>query len=240
MIIYKATNKVNNKSYIGQTIYTLEKRKSGHLHSVRNNSTVYFHNAIRKYGEENFTWEVIDDTAKTIGELNLLEQKYIKEYYTFRDDPECNGYNLTAGGEGGDTLSNHPNLKEIREKISVNISGEKNGFYGKTHSKETKERIRKCNTGRKCTIETKLKMRNSHIGMTHSTATIQKIRKSKLGKKHKIVTCPKCGKSGGFANMKRYHFNKCGIKEKIKCPYCFKTGGSGMKAWHFENCNKKQ
>jgi predicted GIY-YIG superfamily endonuclease len=50
MVIYKVTNRVNGKLYIGQTIGSLEKRKSAHISSaltIRNN--IYFYNAIRKY-----------------------------------------------------------------------------------------------------------------------------------------------------------------------------------------------
>ena len=65
MIIYKATNKINGKVYIGQTINSLEHRKSGHERDAhcKKKSTVYFHNALLKYGFENFNWEVIKECA---------------------------------------------------------------------------------------------------------------------------------------------------------------------------------
>lgn len=54
MIIYKVTNLINNKIYIGQTRYSLNIRKASHLHQSKNNSIVYFHRAIKKYKKENF------------------------------------------------------------------------------------------------------------------------------------------------------------------------------------------
>ena len=56
MIIYKATNKINGKVYIGQTINSLEHRKSGHEREARyqKETSVYFHNALLKYGFYNF------------------------------------------------------------------------------------------------------------------------------------------------------------------------------------------
>jgi len=55
MIIYKATNKNNNKSYIGKTIHSLHQRQTEHFNDAFNhNSKSYFHNALRKYGKELF------------------------------------------------------------------------------------------------------------------------------------------------------------------------------------------
>lgn len=90
MIIYKITNNINGKVYIGQTINSIKERIRGHLKEPSG----YFPKALRKYGIENFTIEAIDDSAKTIDELNFLERKYIKELNTLRP----NGYNLQIGG----------------------------------------------------------------------------------------------------------------------------------------------
>ena len=70
-IIYKVTNLQNGKVYIGQTIRTLNQRRTQHIYDARNSCSFYFHNAIRKYGEDSFVWEQID-SAETAEEL---EQK---------------------------------------------------------------------------------------------------------------------------------------------------------------------
>ena len=82
-IIYKITNKVNGKSYIGQTRYTIEFRWKQHQHKKDN---TYFHNAIHKYGIENFSIEILEKCD--IEDLNSREIFYIAKYDTF-----VNGYN---------------------------------------------------------------------------------------------------------------------------------------------------
>ena len=77
-IVYKITNKLNGKVYIGQTTEGIEKRWKRHCGYQINDGT-YFHNAIKKYGAENFTIEIIDK-AKNQEELNELEFFYINKY----------------------------------------------------------------------------------------------------------------------------------------------------------------
>lgn len=99
MIIYKVTNSITDKCYIGKTTCTLEARKSKHLKNVRLGGNTKFYNAIRKYGIDKFVWEVID-SADNEESLNKLEMQYILEYDSFKS-----GYNMTLGGDGGDTIS---------------------------------------------------------------------------------------------------------------------------------------
>lgn len=112
MIVYKATNLINGKIYIGQTINTLEYRKNQHLREAKSKrrSTVYFHNAILKYGFENFVFEEID-CADTQEELNSKEQKWIA-YYSSNNKEY--GYNLDSGGKSSGYKST-----STKEKIGV-------------------------------------------------------------------------------------------------------------------------
>ena len=93
-IIYSATNKINNKKYIGQTTCSLMKRKREHLTSVTQNKTS-FQKAINKYGIKNFVWKIIDH-AESQEELDEKEIYWIDYYNTFGHD----GYNMTTGGQG--------------------------------------------------------------------------------------------------------------------------------------------
>lgn len=99
MIIYKVTSKTSNKSYIGQTTKRLDDRKHAHFKNVKAGIKTKFYNAIRKYGESDFVWEIIDN-AESKELLNKLETKYISKYDTYKT-----GYNMTLGGDGGDTIS---------------------------------------------------------------------------------------------------------------------------------------
>nr|DAI99448.1 MAG TPA: intron associated endonuclease [Caudoviricetes sp.] len=121
MIVYKATNKINNKVYIGITTKTLEHRKRIHIRDSKTKDT-YFYRALRKYGENNFEWEIID-SAETMEELEELERYYINLYDSFNNKKK--GYNSTSGGY---------NLYEItdeeRRNRSKRAKGENNPMYG--------------------------------------------------------------------------------------------------------------
>ena len=94
--IYKWTNKINNKSYIGQSIH-IEQRKRQHIASAyypkSNTYNSLFHMAIRKYGLDNFDFEIL--TICKVEELDTLEKMYIKKFNSLMP----NGYNMTPGGE---------------------------------------------------------------------------------------------------------------------------------------------
>lgn len=114
-IIYRITNKVNGKSYIGQTRYTLEFRWRQHIHKKDN---VYFHNAIHKYGEENFEKEVLEECEAK--DLDSREIFYIAKYDTFNK-----GYNLTIGGDGCRRLNLDDKYDEIQAMYKSGFSPNK-------------------------------------------------------------------------------------------------------------------
>ena len=80
MHIYRITNTINNKMYIGQTIQKNPKmRWYDHCARTRNGQNNHLYNSMRLYGVENFVWEVID-SANNLNELNLKEQHWLDEY----------------------------------------------------------------------------------------------------------------------------------------------------------------
>ena len=124
MIIYKCTNNINNKIYIGLTTKTLEwrikKHKDDYKRKIQDKNHLY--RAMRKYGFENFSWEIID-TATTKEELSEKERYWIKYYDCF--DNKDKGYNSTSGGETCYELT-----EEQRRERSERVKGEKNPMYG--------------------------------------------------------------------------------------------------------------
>lgn len=108
MIIYKITNRLNNKIYIGQTIRKISHRiheyKSDSASKNSPNTRIF--NAIKKYGFENFTFETID-RASTIEELNQKEIYWIKFYDSTNKRV---GYNIMEGGKNSN-LSDETKLK---------------------------------------------------------------------------------------------------------------------------------
>lgn len=112
MIIYIIKNKINGKMYIGKTTKNLEERKKEHLSSKFEYTHSLIHRAIEKYGSDNFDFSILKECSSS-EELNESEIFFIKEFDSIKK-----GYNIGSGGDGGDNISNHPNNKKIREKIS--------------------------------------------------------------------------------------------------------------------------
>lgn len=93
MVIYKITNLINGKLYIGQTTRSIQTRFNGHMSDMRKNKTTPICNALRLYGKDNFQIEVIA-MASTKEELNRLERFYIQEFNSLKPS----GYNIEIGG----------------------------------------------------------------------------------------------------------------------------------------------
>ena len=93
--IYKITNKVNQKIYIGKTTKTIEERWKEHQCDAfkQRNENRPLHRAIRKYGVTNFSIELVEECDISI--LSEREIYWIEEYHSF-----SNGYNATLGGDG--------------------------------------------------------------------------------------------------------------------------------------------
>lgn len=158
-LIYKYTNKINNKIYIGQTKTKLEIRHYKHLTQLKDNT--YFHRAIKKYGENNFDLEIIEDDIplNKLDEREIYWIKYFDSYFT-----SGKGYNETKGGKWGapsqllsglqeneikDKLKNNLELSltEIAAQYNVSLSCISNINVGKTfYDKDIKYPIRKTPT----------------------------------------------------------------------------------------------
>lgn len=142
MFIYKITNKVNNKVYIGQSVRPIKKRFNRHINdAIRNKLDTHFARAIRKYGKDNFICEVID-TAKNQNDLTLKEQYWIQYY-----DSVKMGYNETDAISkcGGNTYASktEEELLEISERIRKSKVGKlnPNSKSVKCYNIETKEEL---------------------------------------------------------------------------------------------------
>ena len=104
MIIYKLTNLVNGKVYIGQTRRTFELRMQEHRNAAARGEGFYIGNAIAKYGWDNFKAEVIAETDN-LDTLNELEHYYVQKYHS-----DVDGYNLAPGG-----YSNTMDSKKVKD-----------------------------------------------------------------------------------------------------------------------------
>ena len=160
-VIYLGTCSKSVKPYVGLTTRGMKQRLGEHEINAKNLKNDYhFYNAIRKFGFENFSFEIIHyiNFGKTDDEnkyrLNELEKTWIAQYDSFD-----NGYNSTIGGLSGGRLS-----AETKDRISEAQRGEKNHNFGKPMSAEQKKKISKShlgipawNKGKSMTQEQKLK-----------------------------------------------------------------------------------
>lgn len=164
MIIYKAINSINGKVYIGQTINTIKKRIKGHRNASKKSKS-YFHNAIKKYGLDNFTWEVLEQCDS----LEMLNEREIFWIDFFKSNKI--GYNQNGGGNSKGTFS-----EETKKKISFANSGEKSGWFGRRHTEETKRKISEANKGHRLTDEQLQKMINSKKGKCPKQLEYKKVK----------------------------------------------------------------
>jgi len=210
MYIYLITNLVNNKKYVGQTINDPLKRWTAHKSKTKSGSDFAINNALRKYGVENFQFEVIDDTNENIDQLNESEIKWIAYYDTY----DGVGYNMTSGGD------NYIRSEETRNKISEALKGEKHHFYGKKFSDETKEKMRQATLGMKHTEESIKKMsgENHHnYGKTHSEEWKKKMSERMSGSNHPLYGKPRSDETKEKlrqANLGKKHSDE--TKEKMR------------------------
>ena len=184
-IVYKVTNTVNGKVYVGQTRRSLHVRQLDHLREARKGNTrLHLHRAIAKYGEQSFHWEILEEAA-TKEELDRLEMKWISQLQAC---DETKGYNFSSGGA-------HPSPSASTRLLISRV------HKGKEVSEETREKIRKARLGTRRSLtsiqkqvqtrkekevwhseETKSKISQALQGKVVSAETRQKLREANLGK----------------------------------------------------------
>lgn len=126
--IYIHINKINNKTYIGQTSQNPASRwreGEGYIGCPK------FYAAIQKYGWDNFEHIILKENL-TSEEADYWECFYIKKY-----NSQDNGYNLTSGGK----INKHYSQETIQKMKKAQL-GNKNPMYGKRHSEQTKQKLR--------------------------------------------------------------------------------------------------
>ena len=134
--VYRIVNNINGKIYIGSSIH-VNKRLEEHKNTLKNNNhhNIHLQRAWNKYGEESFSFEIIETTEVDINILRQREQ-YWMDYYKSYD---LNiGYNISHSAIGN---SGYEISEEAKEKIRKKTTGELNHFYGKHHTEETKKKM---------------------------------------------------------------------------------------------------
>lgn len=166
--IYKITNLVNHKIYIGQT-GDLKKRWSEHKSAakVSKNTRQIVTQAIKKYGPENFSFELVE-VCSSIEDANFKESSNIISHNSMIP----NGYNIENGGRSGNKMSD-----ESKKKLSKSMIGNKNGsnsFLNHKHTEEAKRKVSAARKGKKLSLEHRVKLSEAHKGKTPWNKGIKK------------------------------------------------------------------
>ena len=173
--IYITTNNVNNKKYIGQKKIDKNGKWKNYLGSGR-----AFKEAIKKYGKENFTRDIVA-YAYSAEELNKLEEEWVDKYNATQSRKF---YNLV---NGGGTVTGLKLSDEAKAKLSARFSGKgnyfygkrflksDNGFYNKKHTPESRERM-------SCSRKGKIPWNKGKTNI-YSEDVLDKMRRAKIGRK---------------------------------------------------------
>lgn len=191
MLIYLITNTVNGKTYVGQTIHTLEYRWRQHISAAgrdpsRDKTANYrLPRAMRKYGIDAFKIEEIDRAASRSG-LDMLEMHHIARLNSA--SPRL-GYNMMVGGNSPNEetrakmIANHVGntgrkfTAEHIAKITANFKGKTGWPKGSKHADETKAKYSADRAGKKCSAEHCAAISKSHMGNKYGVGN-----KNNLGK----------------------------------------------------------
>lgn len=194
--LYKITNLLNNKFYIG--VHSTKNLDDGYMGSGKR-----IRAAINKYGLENFKKDILEYFESST-EMFLREKEIVTNEFLMQE----NSYNLCTGGFGG---FNYINSNKLNDRTGCSFSDEqkKNIGMGVVNSITDDERRRRSELmkGNKRAIG------NKGTPGQKTAEHIEKIRKSLKGKglgiKQDLISCPHCGKIGGSRAIKRYHFDRC-------------------------------
>ena len=132
-IIYGWYNTLTDMWYVGQTIHPLSRFKRHIDWAINKKDNNKFHNALRKYGLKNWVYCVLEENILREN-LNMKEMDWIEEFDSFYD-----GYNMSAGGGQNTKFSEETRRKLSESCKGKNFFGEKNPFFGKHHSIETRK-----------------------------------------------------------------------------------------------------
>jgi len=245
-LIYKTTNTVNGKEYIG--IHQTENVDDGYL-----GSGLALLKAVKKYGKQNFK-RVILEFCSSYDELIEREKFYVNEEWV----SDRNNYNLKTGGQSSGLLSEESKLKISETLKQKYLSGELIPRYTKPY---------KMTEDHKKQISESLKKRYEEV--PHHTIGSTPWNKGKTGVQvgwNKGLVGVQVGWSKGMElgplsdehrsnisnGLKEYYkdnpnpmlgkepWNKGKKAEQVECPHCGKMSNHGnANRWHFDNCKHK-
>lgn len=144
--IYKITNEITGKFYIGST-KDIDWRWHVHKHDLRagTHCNPKLQHSWNFYGEDKFSFMVLEEVESDQQKLFEREQYYLD---TFKPYIRGMGYNISPTADGGDNITYHPNRAAFIEKMSDICSGEGNPMFGRTHTNDAIKKQKEMAKGR--------------------------------------------------------------------------------------------
>lgn len=211
-VIYIIKNQINGKVYIGKTSKSIEERWKKHLKNADLKINRRLYDSINKYGKDKFIISEIDSTE----DINLIDEMESWYIYLFRSKNPEYGYNMTYGGDGGNTLSGYSEedkkimySKQLEKRQKTLM--EKYGVKSPSQIPGVIEKIRESNKGRVTKEESKKKISNTikekikdgsfipntegikkgqAIGFKHTDESKEKMSSYRKGKKYEDIYGP--------------------------------------------------
>lgn len=226
--IYMIFNEVNQKCYIGQSA-NIEKRWHDHLNALNNGNhyNTHLQNAWNKYGEENFTFSIVQECKPE--ELDELEILYIKQYNSNNSEF---GYNHTSGGKGASDVP-EATLEKRRQSFKEHIRN--NPEFIENHRQKTLEQFKdpefySAYREYRSSEEFREKERQSHLGKKPPREAIEKA----IKKLSKPVICVETGVV--YASAREASRTTPGNKN-INAVVCGKRKTAGGYHWkYYDDC----
>lgn len=167
-VIYQYTNKVTGQVYIGQSTDMKGRIRTHRWNALNDRYDTYFYRAMRKYGEDAFSVEILEECPQAL--LNDKEKFWIEE----KNSLAPNGYNIEEGGQ----------VYEMSDETRKKISDARQGIQ---FSDEHIENLRKSHIGNFHTESTKLKISEKNKGRPKRPEELEKIREHAAGRRLPIA-----------------------------------------------------
>lgn len=202
-VIYKISNTINHKVYLGQA-RNFSKRWIAHKSDARKGSNMYIHRAMRKYGEDKFSIDIIFNVFDET-DLNWAESELIKQWDCCAIDGEEKGYNLLRGGEFMDSEASSLYNKKLVEEGTHKFMGKRGSEFATERNKKAVLNGTNVFCGERGSILSKETNKKRMTDGTHNVLQIH--------------TCEYCGFTGKGMNMQRWHGENCKHSPNYKEPH---------------------
>ena len=193
VVIYRITNNINGRIYVGKTERRIEERWARHQRDALTSHRPLY-NSIRKHGAENFSIDILEVCATT-EELTEREKYWIKE---LNAEHSFGNYNMTEGGEGGFVLKHNPNRAEIYKRQALSRTGQKRTPEQRANmASAATKRQQSYTTEQKAEIAAKISTTNKERGIAPPEYTKWKAGQvgTFTGKQHSAASKEKMGKA---------------------------------------------